>query len=59
MFPVRQPLTTKGDECNYGYGLKSIQRITERYGGIMNISSEDGIFLLRILIPIPVQAEAD
>lgn len=53
------PRTTKGDESNHGYGLKSIQRITERYGGIMNISSEDGIFMLSILIPIPVQAEAD
>ena len=53
------PRTTKEDENNHGYGLKSIQRITERYGGIMNISSEDGIFLLSILIPIPVQAGAD
>ncbi len=52
------PRTTKTDERSHGFGIKSIQSIAERYGGIMNISTEDGIFLLSILIPIPVQAEA-
>ncbi len=53
------PHTTKADERSHGFGIKSIQSITERYGGTMNISTEDGIFLLSVLIPIPVRSEAD
>ncbi|MCC8065273.1 MAG: ATP-binding protein [Clostridiales bacterium] len=47
------PLTTKPDAENHGYGLKSIRSITERYGGVMDIATEDSIFRLNILIPIP------
>ena len=47
------PRTTKEDESSHGFGVKSIRSVAERYGGIMNISAEDGIFLLSILIPLP------
>ena len=53
------PRTTKADERSHGFGIKSIRSIAERYGGTMNISTEDGIFLLSVLIPIPVRPEAD
>ncbi len=47
------PVTTKKDAENHGYGLKSIRSITARYGGVMDISAEDNIFRLNILIPLP------
>ena len=49
------PRTTKDDEENHGFGLQSIRAITERYDGTMDIETEDGRFLLTILIPIPEQ----
>lgn len=48
------PVTTKLDPDQHGYGLKSIASIAQRYGGLMNINPEDGIFLLSILIPLPI-----
>lgn len=47
------PRTTKDDAENHGFGLQSIRAITERYDGTMDIETEDGRFLLTILIPIP------
>lgn len=49
------PRTTKPDAENHGFGVSSIRSITQRYGGTMDISAEDGIFLLSILIPLPAQ----
>ena len=43
--------TTKEDNGYHGFGLKSIQLTAEKYGGIVNISTEHHIFLLQVIIP--------
>lgn len=43
------PITTKGDTAYHGFGLKSIQRIVEQYGGTFSVETEDNIFRLNIL----------
>ena len=44
------PETTKGDRMNHGFGLKSIQYICERYGGTMQVETENDVFLLNIVM---------
>ena len=46
------PATTKEDKRYHGYGLKSIRAILLRYGGEMEISANDNIFDLNMVIPI-------
>lgn len=46
------PRTTKADRKFHGFGMKSIQRIAEKYNGSVTIDTEDGWFELRILIPL-------
>ena len=48
------PVTTKEDKDYHGYGTRSIRMLTEKYGGDLKISADDGVFLLSILLPIPV-----
>ncbi len=43
------PQTNKPDKANHGYGLKSITYTAEKYGGKVNIDTEDGKFTLTIL----------
>lgn len=45
------PKTTKKDENYHGYGIKSIQMIAKKYGGTMQITTEDQLFSLDIMIP--------
>lgn len=47
------PATTKADRENHGFGVISMKRIAERYGGTMEVDCEDRIFRLSITIPIP------
>lgn len=47
------PVTTKADKQNHGYGVKSMQLITKRYGGSLTMGTEDQTFYLNILIPVP------
>lgn len=44
------PLTTKVDKSYHGYGLKSIRMIVEKYGGDLEITAEDGIFSVCIIM---------
>lgn len=46
------PITSKADAGNHGIGVKSIRTLAERYGGVIEISTEDQTFLLQILIPL-------
>lgn len=46
------PVTTKTNSDYHGFGLKSIHRITEKYGGVTVVNCDDNIFTLQILIPI-------
>ena len=47
------PLTTKADQENHGFGTHSIRLLAEKYDGFFKISSQDDIFTLSILLPIP------
>ena len=44
-------LTTKPDDVDHGYGVKSIQNTAEIYGGTAHIFVENEIFYLLITIP--------
>ena len=47
------PVTTKGDKSFHGFGLKSMKYMVKKYDGFLSVSTEDGCFSLKILIPIP------
>ena len=40
------PSTSKSDRLSHGFGLVAIQRIVERYGGVLVVEYEDGEFVL-------------
>ena len=44
------PVTTKSDHINHGFGLKSIRYICEQYDGNMDVTTEDGVFTLNIVM---------
>lgn len=46
------PMTTKKDQLNHGYGLKSVQTIVKKYDGSLTITNDDKWFEVRILLPI-------
>lgn len=43
--------TTKDDHNQHGFGLKSMNYIVKKYDGTMNISYDDNLFKLDMLIP--------
>ncbi len=45
------PLTTKEDKVNHGFGIMSMRRTAERYGGVMEVSCKDHMFSLDMTIP--------
>ena len=47
------PRTSKGDERNHGFGLRSIRRCVGEHGGEMTLRADGGIFSLSILVPVP------
>ncbi|MDO5293411.1 MAG: ATP-binding protein [bacterium] len=47
------PVTTKPNQSEHGFGMRSIQNITQRYHGELNVHMEGEQFKLSILIPIP------
>lgn len=46
------PKTTKDDTNNHGYGIKSMQYIVKKYGGIMDIGVDENTFHVDILLPL-------
>lgn len=46
------PVTTKADTKNHGFGVKSMARIAEKYGGTLSVKAEDELFKLGIIIPL-------
>ena len=46
------PATTKNDSRYHGYGLKSLRYTVQKYGGAVDISTQDHWFLLKIVIPV-------
>lgn len=47
------PQTSKENKEYHGFGTRSIKTLTEKYGGDLKISAENGIFRLSIMLPIP------
>lgn len=47
------PVTTKTDSQMHGYGVKSMKRAVEKYGGHLNLGQEDAWFRMTALIPLP------
>ena len=51
-FADGKPVSTKDDPSYHGFGIRSIEYISGKYEGNVNISLEDDIFRISILIPI-------
>ena len=47
------PVTTKEEKLEHGYGMKSIQEITQKYNGQLQVRFENNTFILNILLPSP------
>lgn len=47
------PQTTKKNTDFHGYGIKSIRKTAEKYGGHMTLDTSDNWFVVCVLIPIP------
>ena len=47
-----QPVTTKENKESHGYGIKSIRKAAEKYGGCMTLEQQDGWFIMTVLIPL-------
>ena len=44
--------TSKKDKENHGIGLKNIDEVVEKYGGIKKISVNNDLFTLKIMFPV-------
>lgn len=49
------PRTTKSDASEHGFGVLSMRRVAEEYGGTFGIVAESGTFTVNILLPLPVK----
>ena len=47
------PVTTKTDTKNHGYGVKSIKKAVEKYGGSVTWTQHNDEFEMKALIPMP------
>lgn len=45
-------VTTKKDKATHGFGLKIIRNITAKYDGTYTLQYKDGLFTLRVLLPV-------
>ncbi len=49
------PVTSKTDQANHGFGMRSIRNLAGKYGGTISIDTEHSIFLLSITLPHQVK----
>lgn len=47
------PVTTKGDRRFHGFGMRSIAHQVAKYGGEMTIRTDDRVFSISIVMPMP------
>lgn len=52
------PKSSKGDDFNHGFGVRSMERTAQRYGGTLVASTRDNLFLLDVVMPLPESAGA-
>lgn len=43
-------ITSKNDSHHYGYGLKNVEKIVEKYDGYMEINHDNNVFTVDILL---------
>ncbi|MBP5253904.1 MAG: sensor histidine kinase, partial [Lachnospiraceae bacterium] len=53
VFDPDQPDTVKADRSRHGYGLKSMRYIVKQYQGTLTLETEDDMFTLTAVIPVP------
>lgn len=46
------PVTMKKEGEGHGYGLKSVKKTVEKYNGVMNVSVNDHLFKVTMIIPV-------
>ena len=46
------PETTKQDTLNHGYGLVNIRKVAQKYYGDIDISQEENMFTLMVMLMI-------
>ena len=46
------PVTSK-TAGEHGLGLRSVRRVLERYGGVLNVDAAEGLFTVTWMIPLP------
>ena len=49
------PQTTKENKDYHGFGMRSIRALVEKYGGDLQLSAQDQIYILDIMLPVPEQ----
>lgn len=47
--------TSKPDKVNHGIGLRSIREIVDRYHGLLEVKTADGMFDLFLYLPLPAE----
>ena len=47
--------SSKADKAMHGYGTKNMRRVTEKYGGELNVSAAQGVFYVTAVIPRPLK----
>ena len=52
-------VTTKENKLLHGYGLRSINEIAGKYGGMVSINAENQVFKLTVTLKLPDQAMKD
>lgn len=45
--------TSKGDDFLHGFGIRNIRKTVEKYDGQCLISQENGLFRMKLLLPLP------
>ena len=45
-------ISTKNDFRRHGYGISSIQKVADKYGGDVIIETQDGKFVLTVMMNI-------
>jgi signal transduction histidine kinase len=45
------PATTKPDKHWHGFGLSSVRRVAEKYGGRLEVSAANGLFAANVMLP--------
>lgn len=53
MFDGVNIITNKKDKTSHGYGLMSIRRIVDKYDGAINLKTNDNVFVIDIILPMP------